>query len=111
MSTQRYCGDVRVRLTYVENTQWDARWPHGRYRCVVVRGKDKRTVWVGARVEHGSGIGVDSPEAFDSVASAAIAFADHEDEENGVPHGCRVNFSDDCEYDEQLSGLVIRRKR
>jgi hypothetical protein len=113
MSTQRYSGSVRVRVTYLdprcgtdEERRIMSRYPHGRYRCVVVLGETKRTVWVGppASLEHA----VDCPQAFDEAASAAIKFADYEDEENGVPVGCRVGFSEHCDYHER-GDIAIRR--
>ena len=117
MSTQRYSGSVRVRVTYVEprcgtpeERRIQDRYPHGQYRCVVVLGTTKRTVWIGAVLKHGSGIGVDSSEAFDAAAHAAISFADHEDEENGVPVGCRVGFSEHCDYQDG-GDIAIRRSR
>lgn len=114
MSTQRYSGSVRVRVTYVEprcstpeERRIQDRYPHGQYRCVVVLGETKRTVWTAPPAC--LPCAVDSPEAFDGAASAAIAFADHEDKENGVPIGCRVNFGDSCEYDDD--GIIISRTR
>jgi len=83
MSTLRYSGSLRIRVTYVEYngetfSDGTPRSPNGQYRCYI---KDtnggtpfKITVWVGtpAYLEHA----VDSPESFDSAAHAALSFAD-----------------------------------
>jgi hypothetical protein len=75
MSTLRYCGEIRIRITYLE------RGPHrnGSYRCYLTApGGAKVTIIVGAPayLSHG----VDSSEAFDETAHAAISFADNEPE-------------------------------
>lgn len=62
---QRYSGEVRVRIVYVDaEAGYDARvsWPGGRERVKV------GTPAVLTRA-------VDSPEAYDAAARAAIAFA------------------------------------
>jgi hypothetical protein len=107
MATLRYSGEIRIRLTYIDPKPGDVyadgtfRNPHGKYRCYLSRENGANaTIYVGAVLEHGSGIGVDSPEAFDSAAGAAISFA--EDEESG--------WSDHAAYAEDGSGYCIARK-
>jgi hypothetical protein len=72
MSAIRYTGQITIRVTYV-----DAR---GAYRCAL-RGPDnmRHTIYVTAPVA--SRIAVDSSEAFDYAARAAVAFADDEQRE------------------------------
>lgn len=104
MSALRYSGDVRVRVTYVEPRCGTAeeratmgRYPHGRYRCVVSGKGSRVVVWTAppAMLLHA----VDSSEAFDDAAHAALAFV--EDEGEG-----RLVYA---EYDKD--GLVVRRKK
>ena len=45
------------------------------------------------------GVAYDSPQAYDEVASSALAFAD--DEQRGI--------ADEAEFDENLTGYLIRR--
>lgn len=88
MSAFRYSGRVRIRVTYRE-----AMHGNGSYRCTLrafgsdtlsfvssggYKGKPvaRETIIVGAPAILPRGEGVDSPEAFDSAARAAIAFAD-----------------------------------
>lgn len=108
MSAMRYSGDVRVRVTYVEprcGTPAERRmmdhFPHGQYRCYVHSPADRRVIWVGARIEHGSGVGVDSPAAFDSAARAAIAFAEDES------RGCHYEYA---RFEDDLSDITISRR-
>ena len=77
MSAIRYSGRARIRVTYIDPVVGDHN-PHGKYRCTITAEgtKQRAVVLFGATLEHGSGIGVDSPEAFDSAAHAALSFAD-----------------------------------
>ena len=110
MSTLRYSGEIRIRVTYLEPT-WESppptgctnAMPHGEYRCFLTRGSERATVYVGARVEHGSGIGVDSPEAFDEAARASIVFADHEAPKDG--------WGELCAYTVDLSDRYVGRSK
>lgn len=91
MSAIRYSGALRVRVT-LEDVDFTKGRASEQYRCFVTLANRKGhvavtqdgerahgvTIYVGAKLEHGSGIGLDSPEQFDSVASAAISFAIHE---------------------------------
>lgn len=80
MSTYRYSGRLRIRVTYVDPKAGDMH--NGQYRCTVaVPGLKHYRVWVGAPayLEHA----VDSPEAFDGAAHAAISFADADDSSVG----------------------------
>ncbi len=81
MSTKRYSGEIVIRITYIETYD-----PNGMYRCFL-KGPNGQTetVFVGAPAFLSEA--VDSPEAFDSAAEAAIAFADHEAGENGIRWG------------------------
>jgi len=75
MSAIRYSGDARVRVTYVEPQAGEI--GNGSYRCFVrTSGGEKYSCIVGAPafLDHA----VDSPEAFDGAARAALAFAEHE---------------------------------
>jgi hypothetical protein len=96
MTAIRYSGDARIRVTYLDEVLPDNR--NGGYRCFVRTDSGETyscVVGVPQVLEHA----VDSPEAFDDVAKAALAFADSE----GV--------SLQCEYDEQLTDRVVRRSR
>ncbi len=108
MSTMRYSGEIRIRVTYLDPTMTspppagmtNAR--EGEYRCYLTMPGGKRiTIYVGARVEHGSGVGVDSPEAFDDAARASIAFADHEQPREG--------WGERCAYAGDLSDRHVGR--
>lgn len=108
MSTMRYSGEIRIRITYLE--PWGAGTPapagrstmsNGEYRCFLRAGEHTATIHVGAVVIHGSGIGVDSPEAFDDAAGAAISFADDE-------HGS-IGWREKCAYDHEGNGYHIAR--
>jgi len=74
MSTQRYSGELRIRVTYLEPGLGKGLGPHGGYRCFVKAPGISTTVTVSAPkfLTHA----VDSPEAFDDAARAAIAFAE-----------------------------------
>jgi hypothetical protein len=84
MSALRYSGALRIRVTYLEPPGHSLAWPSGRstkpngeYRCAI-RSTDHKaivcTIVVGAPavLSHA----VDSPEAFDDAARAALSFAD-----------------------------------
>lgn len=81
MSSIRYCGSLRIRVTYVEPrgemySDGTLRDVNGTYRCNITpytENTDIITVYVGAPafLSHD----VDSSEAFDAAASAALAFA------------------------------------
>lgn len=104
MSTVRFVGDASVRLTYLDRAPGfsDLR---GGYRCAVrAHNGERRTIIVGEpRVIERS---VDSPEAFDDAARAAIAFAEDNDCEGGPL---------DINYDFETVGcadrIVVQRKR
>jgi hypothetical protein len=89
VSTLRYSGSIRIRVTYLEPWLAGTKPPagrstmtHGEYRCFLRAGEHTVTVHVGARVRY-AGDAVDSPEAFDDAARAAIAFAADEHAEWG----------------------------
>jgi hypothetical protein len=107
MSALRYSGALTIRVTYLE--PWGAGTPppagrttnsNGEYRCFLRGPKGKITVYVGAVIVGGSGIGVDSPEAFDDAAGAAISFAD--DEQVG-------NWREQASYNIDGNGYHIAR--
>ena len=84
MSTIRYSGNITVRVTYLEPYLAGDKCPanrstrtNGEYRCFIKSPDRSTTIVVGApeALSHG----VDSPEAFDDAARAAIAFASDED--------------------------------
>ena len=84
MSTLRYSGEIRIRVTYVENREGSARFPNGAYRCFL-RGPGNLTATIIVNAPAYLSHAVDSPEAFDDAARASISFADHGDE-NAYAH-------------------------
>jgi hypothetical protein len=90
---KRYSGSLQINVVYDD---------HGHYRTSVSSGG--KLLWRGtvnpAPVGFGPGVAYDSPQAYDKIASSAIAFAD--DEVGGI--------ADEAEYDENLTGYLIRRK-
>lgn len=84
----RYSGNITVRVTYLEPYLAGDACPanrstrlNGEYRCFVKSPDRSLTIVVGApNVLSNS---VDSPEAFDDAARAAIAFANHGDSHYG----------------------------
>ena len=85
---KRYSGDVSVTIIYRDITS--------DYVCRVKSPGGLATVFVGtpAHLEHA----VDCREAFDDVARAAIAFAEHD------------GLSVQPEYDEQLTRIEVTGK-
>jgi hypothetical protein len=71
MSTMRYSGEIRIRITYIDAPQGNV---SRHYRCSLRAGKQTTTIRVGAPayLTHT----VDAPAAFDDAARTAIAFAD-----------------------------------
>jgi hypothetical protein len=90
---KRYSGDLKINVTYDD---------HNFYRVSVSR--DGKSLWHGrvnpAPAGFGPGIAYDSPQAYDEVASSALAFADEEIGDVG----------DTAEYKEDLTGYLIRRE-
>lgn len=86
MSARRYSGHLAILVSYLDSRAADTfadgtpRHPNGSYRCSIRNLTpgitDRVRVVVGAPACLSSA--VDSPEAFDGAASAAVAFADHE---------------------------------
>lgn len=85
----RYSGDLKINVTYDDRNF---------YRTSVSR--RGKSVWHGTVGPVARGIASDSPQAYDEVASTALSFADHE----------VGDISDNAEYDEKLSGYLVRRK-
>jgi hypothetical protein len=89
---KRYSGNLTINVLYDDK---------GHYRTSVSSGG--KLLWKGvvnpAPAGFGPGIAYDSPKAYDEVASSALAFADHE--VGGI--------GDDAEFDENLTGHLIRR--
>jgi len=89
---KRYSGSLQISIVYDDRNH---------YRTAVSRGG--KLLWRGivnpAYAGFGPGIAYDSPKAYDEVASSALAFADHE----------IGGISDEAEYDEDLTGFLIRR--
>ncbi|HSX22528.1 MAG TPA: hypothetical protein VLE97_07130 [Gaiellaceae bacterium] len=90
---KRYSGNLTINVVYDDKNF---------YRTSV--SSEGKPLWSGtvnpAPVGFGPGVAYDSPQAYDEVAGSAIAFAD--DEVSGV--------ADEAEYDENLTGYLIRRK-
>ena len=91
---KRYSGNLQVSVVYDDK---------GHYRTAVSSGG--KLLWRGivnpAPAGFGPGIAYDSPKAYDEIASSALAFAD--DEVGGI--------GDEAEFDEGLTGYLIRRSR
>lgn len=89
---KRYSGNLQISVTYDD---------HNFYRTAVSRGG--KLLWRGrvnpAPAGFGPGIAYDSPQAYDEIASSALSFAD--DEVGGI--------GDEAEFDENLTGYLIRR--
>lgn len=89
---KRYSGNLQISVVYDDKNH---------YRTSVSRGG--KLLWRGtvnpAPAGFGPGIAYDSPKAYDAIASSALAFAD--DEKRGI--------ADEAEYDEDLTGYLIRR--
>lgn len=76
----RYSGECTIRMSYRDQ--------YSDYRCVVRWPDGRRVVYVGEKLQHGSGIGVDHPQMYDEVASAALFFTmagDEDHDEDPVP--------------------------
>jgi hypothetical protein len=90
----RYSGSLQINVTYDDR---------GHYRTSVSSGG--KLLWRGAvnpaPVGFGPGVAYDSPQAYDKVASSAIAFAN--DEVDGI--------ADKADYDEDLTGYLIKRAK
>ena len=88
MSTLRYSGEIRIRVTYLDvaydGPDTRARHGNGRYRCFL-RGPGDLTATIVVNAPAYLSHAVDSPEAFDDAARASISFADHGDE-NACAH-------------------------
>lgn len=84
MSTMRYSGEIRIRITYLE--PWGAGTPapagrsthrNGEYRCFLnVVGGSNAVYHVGT--PDVLSLAVDAPAAFDAVAHAALSFANED---------------------------------
>lgn len=68
MATKRYSGNITVTITYVDAKD--------KYKATVSAGEQRGTVYVGPPRHLTRS--VDSPEAFDDAARAAISFAGDE---------------------------------
>jgi hypothetical protein len=89
---KRYSGNLQIRVTYDDR---------GHYRTAVSSGGEP--LWHGtvrpAPAGFGPGVAYDSPQAYDEVASSALAFADNE----------KGGIGDEAEFKEDLTGYLIRR--
>jgi hypothetical protein len=89
---KRYSGNLQISVVYDDKNH---------YRTAVSSGG--KLLWRGivnpAPAGFGPGVGYDSSQAYDEVASSALAFADHD--VGGI--------SDEAEYDDDLTGFLIRR--
>jgi len=91
---KRYSGSLQISVIYDDR---------GHYRTSVSSGG--KLLWRGtvnpAPSGFGPGVAYDSPQAYDEVASSVIAFAD--DEVGGI--------ADEAEYDEDMTGYLIKRSQ
>jgi hypothetical protein len=89
---KRYSGNLLINVTYNDKNF---------YRTSVSSGG--QPLWSGivrpAPTGFGPGVAYDSPKAYDEVAQTAIAFA--EDEKGGI--------ADEAEFDEDMTGYLVRR--
>jgi hypothetical protein len=89
---KRYSGSLKITVTYDD---------HNFYRTSVSQGD--KLLWKGtvrpAPAGFGPGVAYDSPQAYDEVASSALAFADNEIR----------GIGDEAEFKEDLTGYLIRR--
>jgi hypothetical protein len=89
---KRYSGNLQISVIYDDK---------GHYRTSV--SSSGKSLWRGvvnpAPAGFGPGIAYDSPKAYDEVAASALAFADHE----------VGGLGDEAEFDEDLTGYLIRR--
>ena len=89
---KRYSGNLQISVVYDDKKH---------YRTAVSSGG--KLLWRGivnpAPAGFGPGVAYDSPQAYDEIASSALAFA--EDEKGGI--------ADEADFDEDLTGYLIRR--
>jgi hypothetical protein len=89
---KRYSGSLKINVVYDDK---------GHYRTSVSSGG--KSLWRGtvnpAPADFGPSVEYNSAQAYDEIASSAIAFAD--DEKGGI--------ADEAEYDENLTRVLIRR--
>jgi hypothetical protein len=89
---KRYSGSLQISVVYDDKNH---------YRTAVSQGG--KLLWRGivkpALAGFGPGVAYDSPKAYDEVASSALSFADHE----------VGGLGDDAEYDDAMTGYLIRR--
>jgi hypothetical protein len=113
MSALRYSGEVTIRVTWIDTP---GRNNHGgHYRCTLSRTINKGTQWekrvsttqyVGAPAFLERGVGIDSSEAFDDTAHAALSFASNEETaEDDDPNG----WAEHAAYKADGSGWLIAR--
>jgi hypothetical protein len=106
MAAIRYIGNVSIRIEYTGNATDD-------YVCTLrgrtsdggptVTGKCKVTVRAPA-AGFGPGIAYDSPEAFDSTARAALAFA-----ADGAPRGMWAQALEAATFGDGSDRIEVRR--
>lgn len=79
MSALRYSGEIRIRVTWIEDTSGPHVATHGKYRCFL-RGPSGMATTVIVNAPAYLSHAVDSPEAFDDATRAALSFADRDAE-------------------------------
>jgi hypothetical protein len=91
---RRYSGNLQISIVYDDR---------GHYRTSVSSGG--KLLWRGtvnpAPSGFGRGIAYDSPQAYDEIASSAIAFADDE----------KGDIADEAETKEDMTGYLIKRSQ
>lgn len=102
MSTLRWSGEIRIRITYFETPV------QGKYRCYLTT-TESRVTQSTTIILMGPSIlvrPVDSPEAFDEAARAALAFAcDDKGEREG--NGDAIDWGAYAAFDD--SGYFVSR--
>lgn len=115
MSTYRYSGEIRIRITYIDFDPYDCysdgtfRHPNGSYRCFVRSpdGDGDYTCIVGAPTHLSEG--VDSPEAFDKAGMAALHFAEDNAASNQRKGKDFISWSNYIAY--TMDGIHIGRNK
>ena len=100
---KRYSGKLQINVSYDDRGYYRTSVSCG--DTIIRHGREVPAppLWRGrvnpAPAGFGPGIAYDSPQAYDEVAKSALSFADHE--VGGI--------SDEAEFDEEMTGYLVRR--